>query len=234
MFCYNAADDQQWQFEKCDFLISNEAHNAGVRATKYQGKFYPDYTIPLNKLLKSAKDLAETHRCMTWVQYCSWLQENFPTLIPDVSDHASSQLAAFSWFFFQVKSGAVWDIKLENRWKEALPNVPYLGTSKGAFLFRGKLKTAEDMGNILYGYAGRATGFGDVTLYWGGGVANKKSLTDPELSIPPTYGDEENDHMNVEWGIQLCNTDYPNYPSPGFNGIPLEDGIIGIIASAFL
>ena len=146
------------------------------------------------------------------------------------------------WFFQQVRSGAVWDIKLENRWKAALLNVPYLknedtGTTDsefGAFLFRGEKRTAEDMGNILYGYAGHAMRFGDITLYWGGGVAAQGGMNNEAVNTPPNYGDDENDHKAISDGIGMFKNDYPDYPEPAFDGIPVEEGLLAAVADALL
>ncbi len=77
------------------------------------------------------------------------------------------------------------------------------------------------MGNILYGYAGRAIGFSAVTLYWGGGLAAKGNPLHPDLTNPDeNYGDSKEDHDMIEFGYNLFNTEYPNYPSVGFEGIP--------------
>ena len=142
------------------------------------------------------------------------------------------QLGSFLWFFDQVRDGAVWDIKLYSRWVAALPNVPRL-ESGVKFVFRGDVITSEDMGNIMYGYTGRATGFGEITLYWGGGVANQNSVNSDELTEPPLYGDDQNDHNNIKKGYDMFNLDYPDYPDIGYDGIPL-DGWLSDIADVIL
>ena len=48
------------------------------------------------------------------------------------------QLGSFLWFYEQVKSGAVWDIKLQNRWNAALPGVPFLKNNDGFLDFELK------------------------------------------------------------------------------------------------
>ena len=208
-------------------LISVNEYNAGIRTGVFDGKTYLDYTIPLNNLLKSAKQRSEGHRCLSWSQYCNWAATTEPIHEPKTEEHAGMQIGSFLWFFKQVNHNAEWDIKREARWKEALPDIPYLGLSnkndneRGRFLFRGEVRTAEDMGNILYGYAGRAMGFSDVTLYWGGGVAALGSLTDPRLTDPnENYGDSDNDHNMIKFGYDLFNSEFPNYPAVGFEGIP--------------
>ena len=126
------------------------------------------------------------------------------------------------WFYKQVRNEARWDIKCKKCWEEALPGVPFLGYS-GKFLFRGALHDAEAIGNIMYGYTGRAMGFSDITLFWGGGVAKTGSLTAPELSTPPDYGDDHEDHINIALGYEMFAEDYSDYPSIGYYGIPLSD-----------
>ena len=101
-------------------------------------------------------------------------------------------------------------------------------------MFREHVIDAEDLGNIMYGYTGRATGFGDITLYWGGGVAKQGSLNNAAVNTPPLYGDDENDHKNIELGYNLFCSDYPNYPDVGYNGIPVEPGILAAIADLLL
>ncbi len=81
----------------------------------------------------------------------------------------------------------------------------------------------------MYGYTGRATGFGDITLYWGGGVAAQKNMTSELLNDPSNYyGDDENDHTNIEKGYSMFNNDYPDYFSIAYNGIPVSGFLAGI------
>lgn len=196
----------------------------------YQTKCLPDYTIPLNTLLANAVEQCKNNRCMNEAQYIAWCQsqgvdaELFPYLL-----HMAN---SFAWFFLQVKDGAVWDIKLPEKWTAALPNTPFLDEIH--FSFRGYEITAEDMGNIMYGYTGRATGFGKTTLFWGGGVANQNSMNNTEVTTPPYYGDMPNDHENIDLGYDLFVTDYPNYPDVGINEIPVEPGVLAAIADALL
>lgn len=64
-------------------------------------------------------------------------------------------------------------------------------------------------------------GIGEVTLFWGGGVANKgfKSLFSNEVQEPPNYGDQKSDHKNIQKGIDWYYEDYPD-SKPGINYIP--------------
>ncbi len=216
-------------------VIGEEQYNAGVRIAVINNKQYYDYTIPINSLFDSAVELCADHRCMSWIQYCDWLYDISILSQPNLSTHLGMQLGSLLWFYQQVKTGAVWDVKVQERWVAALPGVPYLKNENkefGEFVFRGNITTAEGLGNIMYGYVGRATGFGEITLYWGGGVAKVGSVYDESLTIPPLYGDDQNDHDNIKLGFDMFNEDYPNYPDVGYDGIPVE-GWLASIADIF-
>ncbi len=221
-----------WEIGGSDKNISASAYSAGVRLTIRDNQYYYDYTIPLNNLFNEAVTLCADHRCKTWEQYVSWAYDISPLFQPTLSGWRGAQLGSFLWFYEQVNHNAVWDIKREARWNDALPNIPYLGLSVD-FVFRDILTNAEGIGNIMYGYTGRATGFGSTTLYWGGGVAAQGDVGHPSVTTPPFYGDDENDYYNIEYGYNLFGQDYPNYPSPGFDGIPL-DGWLADIADLIL
>lgn len=213
-------------------VIGAEQYKAGVRVATVNGMQYYDYTKAADNLFRRAVEQCGQHRCKNWEQYCEWLQKVSPLAEPSLSEYEGLQLASFLWFYQQVNHNAVWDIKLEQRWKEALPDVPYLGNN-GQFVFRGKVKDAEALGNIMYGYTGRATGFGEITLYWGGGVAAQGSVSSEEVTNPPDYGDSKNDHNNIAWGYELFCSDYPDYPAVGYEGIPLS-GWLAKIADVIL
>ena len=213
-------------------VVGSEQYGAGVRIATIDGVQYYDFTTPVNNLFDDAVILCEDHRCMTYSQYCSYMYDISPILQPTLEEWRSAQLGSFLWFYRQVNHGAVWDIKLESQWNEALPNVPYIGMDV-YFVFRGEKTTAEDLGNIMYGYTGRATGFGATTLYWGGGVAKQGSVNSDEVTQPPYYGDDENDHDMIERGYNLFVADYPDYPDVGYDGIPL-DGWLADIADIIL
>jgi len=72
---------------------------------------------------------------------------------------------------------------------------------------------------VTSGYWGSAVGFGSITLYWGGGCA-KLGMGDPRTKIPPTYGDDYDDHWNIKFGIDWFYKSYPNYKY-AYNQIPL-------------
>ena len=217
-------------------VIGADQYSAGVRIANVNGKQYYDFTIPVNELFEDAVALCEDHRCMNWTQYCTWAYDISIFYQPSLSEHKGMQLGSFLWFYQQVNHGAVWDIKRETQWKAALPGLPYLRDEDGEFgdfVFRGAVTTAEGLGNIMYGYTGRATGFGEVTLYWGGGVAAQGSVNSDAVTQPPYYGDTKEDHDNIKLGFDMFNEDYPNYPDVGYDGIPL-DGWLAAIADVIL
>ena len=231
---YKSGSNQNLSFDL--IVIGADQYNAGVRIAQVNGKQYYDYTIPINDLFDDAVTLCEDHRCLNWEQYCTWAYGISIIYETSLSEFYGMQLGSFLWFYGQVNHGKVWDIKLENRWNAALPNVPYLingDGSFGEFIFRGATTTAEGLGNIMYGYTGRATGFGEITLYWGGGVAAQGSVNSSLVTQPPYYGDTIEDHNNINHGFDMFNEDYPDYPDVGFDGIPV-DGLLADIADALL
>jgi hypothetical protein len=70
-------------------------------------------------------------------------------------------------------------------------------------------------GNIIYGFYGKAAGFTDDELYRGAGTAqqidyywNKEGDLGPTEA--PFYGDTEDDHYAVRFGIYLYDNYYKN------------------------
>ena len=143
---------------------------------------------------------------------------------PTVIDYYENVLGKLSFFFFQVNHGAPWDIKRDDPWKMQFGDIkmPYYdGTDdkNEKFLFRGELITREDLGNITYGYLGSAMGLGELTLFWGAGVANNwyEAIIEGKAYDPDNYyGDSEEDHDFVKKGIQMYYEDNPN-AKPGIN-----------------
>jgi len=127
--------------------VSDEMQNQGVTVTELYGKYYYDYTTPINALINRNKSHCEER---------------------------NNEMNIFSWdvFWFRrkVDNDAEWDIKRSHRWEEQLPGILHL-TEKGKFLFRGKSTDAEAVGNIHYGYLGKFMNFSNWTLYTGAGVA---------------------------------------------------------------
>ena len=97
-----------------------------------------DVTVPFNNLLSSAKNEAEK-----WYNACNPI-----------------------WFYGKVNHGEEWDIKRPVPWKNTL-NITYPGSSGAYVIYKNYYTTPEELGNILYGYAGTAAHFSEDTLITG-------------------------------------------------------------------
>jgi hypothetical protein len=73
----------------------------------------------------------------------------------------------------------------------------------GKFIVNGQVVTAEAFGNINYGYTGTSLGFGEKTLFTGGGWAAGKEGTASKNKDAPLYGDSQEDHNNIQSGINM-------------------------------
>lgn len=49
------------------------------------------------------------------------------------------------------------------------------------------------------------------------------------MELPPLYGDDEGDHLNIEWGNNLFYLDYPDYAEVGYQGISIEADIANLV-----
>lgn len=126
-------------------------------------------------------------------------------------------LRALLYFFQQVTHSGPWDVKVVERWKEKFHIEAPDKDEK--FKFHSYELTKEDLGNLTYGYLGSALGLHPLTLYIGGGAANQGKtpiemalavISQTKLYTPPDYGDDHDDHINVERGINLYRTLYPS------------------------
>ena len=207
-------------------VIGPDQYSKGVRIATVDGKQYYDYTIPIDNVFEECVELCRENRCMNWTQYAV---DQVP-FEPETPDFLLMQATSFLWFYLKVKKGEEWDIKLEEPWRETIPGIPYLGEN-GQFVFRGRVESSADLGNIMYGYTGSATGFGESTLYWGGGIADDGDIFSEEAKNPPYYSESEEDHEHIELGIQLFHADYPDYPEVGFDGVPTDSNWLDEFAS---
>ena len=122
---------------------------------------------------------------------------------------AANLLGELKWFFDLVTHKGPWDIKNDESWKKTIGIYPIpiygvKGKENETFIFLEKTVTREGLGNITYGYLGKAMNFPDILLYVGGGVAAhgqsfpemvSNSLKDcKEVLKPPYYGDTKEDH----------------------------------------
>lgn len=74
-----------------------------------------------------------------------------------------------NYFYRQSHETGEWNYRVATNWDRDM-NVPFLGTD-GEFLYHGKVITAEDFGNLNYGFVGAAMGFDPTVLFMGGGYA---------------------------------------------------------------
>ena len=207
--------------------LSEKDIAAGITVVEIDGEYLYDYTtVIMNRLNEVLPDF-RNHRILTYEEYIDKysikLCGKWTISIPSYSDYLGTVLANLLFFYNQVNHSAPWDIKRNDPWKQQFGDIRmprYGGNSSESFAFRGESVTREDLGNMTYGYLGSAMGIGDITLYWGGGVAAvglSKILTSEELRDPSkNYGDSKDDHANIEKGIRFYYGDYPD-AKPGIN-----------------
>ena len=138
-------------------------------------KKLPDYTEQLNKVLEKNKRTA------------------------NIVNNTTTYVGSTAFFYEKEQIGGDWDYKLEENWSRDI-DVPYLGYN-GEFIFNGEVITAEDFGNMHYGYIGSAMSYPETVLYIGGGYA-RCGITE-EIFNPPYYCDDKNDHISIQKGINM-------------------------------
>lgn len=122
------------------------------------------------------------------------------------------------WFASMVGEGRPWDYKRVSSW--LLPYNKFKGQSttgenawkKGKLKFMyydGMIISTAEFGNINYGYTGKAAGFSDQEIYFGGGVTHQATAAfrDDELHPEywPTYFEEPADYEYIKYGINKYN-----------------------------
>ena len=105
-------------------------------------------------------------------------------------------LKVYMWYDL-VRPGGSWDYKVT--YSKKLSWMPEYGVC----MYDGKFITAEELGNINYGYTGTALGFGSKTLFTGGGWAAQREKTADTSLGAPYYGDSVHDHNTIQWGIDI-------------------------------
>ena len=73
-------------------------------------------------------------------------------------------------FYSMVTHGGPWDLKVDESWKKTIssdkmPTFGFPGNTE-YFFFQDQYVTREDLGNITYGYLGKAFGIGDELLLY--------------------------------------------------------------------
>jgi len=98
-------------------------------------------------------------------------------------------LATGEYFASKVKSGGAWDYKRT------------YGTSS-LYYFKGNIKSGEDLGNMHYGYVGRAAGFSSTILKTAAGAYQIYSGTS-YIGWYNSYFDDPRDQTQITYGISL-------------------------------
>ncbi len=113
-------------------------------------------------------------------------------------------ISRLDFYYKNFNHKAKYDIKRKDCWNNLFTDVAYPGF-KGVILFNEWIITPEQLGNILYGLAGRLLGFSDKTIYQGGGFAASGSKYLDDAS--KYYGDSAIDHEFISIGIGLSSKD---------------------------
>lgn len=97
-------------------------------------------------------------------------------------------------FYNNVRNKGKWDLK---------QNPEYQGT----FQFNDLVIQGQDIGNINFGYTGKALGFPDSVLLVGAGVAQIMAGTSNFSFVMASNGDDLRDQMYIMYGIMLYKED---------------------------
>jgi hypothetical protein len=191
-------------YYKAKPFMSYSTEQAGVKVGYKNGKYYYDYTVPINNMLERNLSECYKHKFDThaevYEKYTKGLTMFGWFLIGDELDnqimniYLSGMIDSMIWFTSVVNNGCEWDIKRESIWKIQL-NVPYLGISVN-FIYEGELMNAEQLGNLTFGYWGTGIGFNESQLLTGGDFAS---------IISTGKFDDDEDKGWINKGIQKYN-----------------------------
>ena len=98
-------------------------------------------------------------------------------------------------FYNKVRNKGEWDLK-------QLPEY------QGTFRFNNLVIQGQDIGNINFGYTGKALGLPDSVLLAGAGFAQIKAGTSNFSFIMASNGDDLRDQIYIMYGIMLYNEDH--------------------------
>jgi hypothetical protein len=117
------------------------------------------------------------------------------------------------YFASKVKTGGDWDYKRS------------YGYSSKKWVYRGNTLTGEDVGNMHYGYVGRAAGFGTTVLKTAAGAYQIYSGTS-SAGWYKSYFDDPNDQKWIIYGIDMWNhgmlPDYRSMSLQASEPLPIE------------
>ena len=97
-------------------------------------------------------------------------------------------------FYNWVRNGGEWDLKQQSQYQ-------------GTFTFNDRTVQGQDLGNINFGYTGKALGLPNSVLLLGAGVAQIKAGTSTIPGVLVSNGDDLRDQLNIMYGIMLYEED---------------------------
>ena len=177
--------------------LTDNDRAAGLRVVKIDGEYYIDYTTVINTRLHEVEQEFQNHALLN--QELMWKNTE--------------------WFISQVTGNGPWDIKIADSWKEQFGNVHLPSYMGDTIAYNGQVVTPEKLGNLTYGYLGRAMGWPEAILCLAGGIYNQKELADlatkegkkwawinifnPIVYCNSSYGDGDEDTLFVKMGVEL-------------------------------
>lgn len=178
----------------------------GVTTKSIDGIIYFDYTSAMNTLMQEKEKIVLKHRIPSLEEYIEETNKSLSEVGQLTYDHITAYQAVVArelmWFKSMVEPYAEWDIKVKDNWEAIFGKSSFYG-NQFRFVYEGTVITPEIMGNITYGYWGKALGASDELLYFGGGVANAGLQFWKVLS--EYYGESKEDHDSVKRGIDYYN-----------------------------
>ena len=168
---------------------------AGVKLVFKSGKWYFDYTTPINNALERNVGDFFAHRIQ--YSYAEYIERyRTPYYIPSFADYLAIEvMPKGKWFVQQVNNEKPWDLKLPDPWNETINegntkvNAKYY-SQRFPFVYEGEIIDAEKLGNITYGYLGSAMGF-------------SSSVLQTEGSAVGFFVPSKEDQEMTNWGIEL-------------------------------
>ncbi len=170
--------------------LNKKVRVAGLKSNKY----YPE------RYVKPCKFIEEIYNWRVEVPRFAYISAFVVLLCPILFIVAtlvyclSGFIAASKQFYNNVRNKGEWDLKQKTEYQ-------------GAFLFNDIVVEAQDIGNINFGYTGKALGLSDDVLLTGAGVAQIMAGTSCFSYVMVSSGDDLRDQMYIMYGIMLYNED---------------------------
>ncbi|MCL2083224.1 MAG: polymorphic toxin type 44 domain-containing protein [Oscillospiraceae bacterium] len=161
--------------DACELELTRDDKDAGVVHVRVDGKWYKDYTVPVNAALARIARKAERRKVQ--VEGLDW-KNAAGAMVGSLAGRGLSsgsiladrlgakygyelgdRIPDLKWFYDQVKTEGPWDIKLPEKWDETIAEGTYPGHFSTKIIYNGEVKTPEELGNYTYGYIGAALGF---------------------------------------------------------------------------